>query len=90
MAMDDEQNSPPKGAPKEDRIEIRVDRELAEKARQKASKRGWSLSGVMRGLLALWAEEDVIDARDVGAASTRAPYKPRKRKKRKDSSSKTS
>ena len=29
----------------------------------------------MRGLLTLWADEDVIDASDVGAASTRAPYK---------------
>ncbi len=66
-------------AHKEDRIEIRVERELAEKARKKAADRGWSLSAVMRGLLTLWADEDVIDARDVGAASTRAPYK-RKRK----------
>jgi len=28
----------------------------------------------MRGLLTLWADEDVIDATDVGQASNRAPH----------------
>jgi hypothetical protein len=77
--MPDTPDEQPDNAHKEDRIEIRVERELAQKARQKAAERGWSLSAVLRGLLTLWADEDVIDARDVGAASTRAPYK-RKRK----------
>lgn len=87
--MADEPNSPPAGTPKEDRIEIRVERELAEKARAKAAGRGWSLSAVMRGLLTLWADEDVIDASDVGAASAKAPYKRKSKKNKKRSSSKT-
>jgi len=61
-------------------LKIRTDMETIKAARTKAKKMGWSLSSVVRALLRLWVQEDVISAEDVGEASERAPYKPRKPK----------
>ena len=61
---------PPKK--KDERIEIRVDPELANRAREKAESRGWTLASVLRSLLELWVDEDVIDPKDVGRSSARA------------------
>ena len=69
---------------KEEKIEVRVDADLAEKAREKAESRGWSLSSVVRALLALWVDEDVIAPSDVGTAAKRAS----RSKKRKTGESK--
>lgn len=59
---------PPPEAPKrkDERMEIRIDAELAARARQKAEARGWTLGSVMRALLSLWTDEDVVSAEDVG------------------------
>jgi len=73
---DDKPKSPKR---KEERIELRVDPELAERARQKAEKYGWSISSVIRALLSLWTDEDVISSQDVGRHAKRAK-KPRKKK----------
>lgn len=69
--------APPEPTPtpkrKEERMELRLDPDLAERARQKAQQRGWTLSAVMRALLALWVDEDVIAPEEVGRYADRAP-----------------
>ena len=80
MAKPDEE-SPNKEPPKEERIEFLAPSDLAEKMREKAKKRGWSLGAVLRALGALWVEEDVISAEDVGKQSERAPKTRKKPKK---------
>ena len=63
---------------KSERIEIRLDDDLAEIARKKAESSGWSLSSVIRALLGLWAEENVIAPEDVGRHMKRVkPKKPK-------------
>ena len=70
--------------PKEERIEFLAPSELAEQMREKAKKRGWSLGAVLRALGALWVQEDIITAEDVGKQIERAP----KTKKKKSSAAK--
>ena len=62
---------------------MRIDSELEKEARQKAARMGWSLSAVMRSLLALWVKEDVVHAPEVGQASQTAPKRKRKGKGKK-------
>jgi hypothetical protein len=57
---------------KDEKIEFLVDEDLAQRAREKADSRGWSLSSVLRALLSLWVDEDVIDAKNVGESNRRA------------------
>jgi len=73
---------PPPGAPKrkDERLEIRIDSELAERAKRKAEERGWSLGSVMRALLNLWTDEDVISPEDVGRQIKRAKKRSKKGK----------
>ena len=78
---DDTTNNEP---PKEERIEFLAPSELAEQLRTKAKKRGWSLGAVLRALSALWVEEDIVSAEDVGKQTERAP----KTKKKKPESAK--
>ena len=66
--------------PKAGELKIRTDLDTIKQAKAKAKKYGWSLSSVVRALLRLWVSEDVISSDDVGEASERAPYKPRKPK----------
>ena len=63
---------------KSERVEIRLDDELAQAAKEKAEAHGWSLSSVIRALLGLWAEEDVISPDDVGRHMKRAPRKKKR------------
>jgi hypothetical protein len=65
---------------KQENIEFRVDSDLAQKAREKAASRGWTLSSVLRALVGLWVEEDVIHAEDVAKANKRAPRTGKKKK----------
>jgi hypothetical protein len=48
------------------------------KARDKAKSRGWTLSSVLRALVRLWVDEDVVTAEDVGKESERAPRTKKK------------
>ena len=66
---------------KDEKIEVRIDPELAKQAREKAEAHGWSLSSVIRALLALWVEEDVVHSKEVGKQNTRAPRSKKKAKK---------
>lgn len=59
------------------RLEIRLDDELAQAAQKKADAHGWTLSSVVRALLGLWVEEGVISPDDVGRQVKRAPRKPK-------------
>jgi len=63
-------NTGPEQAPepgkKGRRVDVRIDPNLYDEAARKAESRGWSLSSVIRALLALWVQEDVLDPRDVG------------------------
>ena len=64
-------------------VRIRLAR-LRDRVEKKARSRGWSLASVIRALLELWAEEDLVSPDQIGDANDRAP---RSRKKKKDSSS---
>ncbi len=65
---------------KEERFEVRLPRSLKRKAEEKAEKRGWTLASIVRSLLELWVDEDVVAPEDVGKAAKRA-----KRKKKQSS-----
>lgn len=81
---DSPSNNPPDPLHKESRVQLRIDKELETEARQKAARMGWSLSAVMRSLLALWVKEDVVASSEVGQAAQTAPKRKRKRKAKKD------
>ena len=68
--------------PKDVRKEFLMDEDLALQAEQKAKQMGWSLGSVVRALLRLWVQEDVISSKDVGSESTPAPKKQRRKKKK--------
>ena len=65
------------------RKEFLMDEDLARQAEQKAKQMGWSLGSVVRALLRLWVQEDVISSKDVGSESTPAPKKSRRKKAKK-------
>jgi len=67
---------------KDEELKFRVDPELRRQAEEKANTHGWSLSSVMRALLRLWVQEDVVSAADVGAEKKRTPRKSRKKAKK--------
>lgn len=69
--------------PKEERIEFLAPAELAEQMRTKAKQRGWSLGAVLRALSALWVQEDIVSAEDVGKQTERAPKTKKKSTKNK-------
>ena len=69
---------------KDTKVEARIPEELRDRVEKKARSRGWSLASVIRALLELWAEEDLVSPDQIGDANDRAP---RSRKKKKDSSS---
>ena len=83
--MADDDNAPRK----EERVEFKIDTDMAKQARDKANSHGWSLSSVLRALVARWLEEDVISpsdvgkavvsAKDVGKAKKRAPRSGKKK-----------
>ena len=76
----DKSNKSEDVAAKDEELKFRVDPELRKLAEAKADTHGWSLSSVMRALLRLWVQEDVVSAADVGAEKKRTPRKPRKKK----------
>jgi hypothetical protein len=63
---------------KDERLGVRLDPELARLVKDKAKSRGWSLGSVIRALLRLWSEEDVVSAEDVGQESERSPRRGKK------------
>ena len=56
---------------KGEKVETRLPASVKKQAQEKASKRGWRLSSVMRALIELWIQEDVITGEDVGRAEQR-------------------
>ena len=76
------QPNPSDPPPKAERLELRLDPELARQVKEKARRRGWSLAAVMRALLARWVDEDVVEPIEVGQQSDRAPRKKRRRKRK--------
>lgn len=84
--MSEQQGQKPTRPAKENRVEVRFDPELGERARQKAESRGWTLSAVIRALVNLWVDEDIVDPTDVGTAAKRASRskqaKPRSSRKK--------
>lgn len=83
MPKPDKTNQP---APKEVKLQVRIDAELAELITEKARRYG-GVSAVVRALLRRWAYEDIVTADDVLAELTRAPQKPASKVKRRNSSS---
>jgi hypothetical protein len=66
--------------PKEDTLLVRLDAELAEKVREKASRFGGT-SAVIRALLRRWVEQDIVSADDVLAEIGRGQQPRRKPRK---------
>jgi hypothetical protein len=84
--MPDQQSSPSKKKPKahkDDVVRARIDPELHRQAKEKAENYGWSLGSVIRALLRLWVQEDVVKSNDVGEESERAPKVPKKKRRSK-------
>lgn len=73
----------PRKRRKDDMMRTRIDPELHEAAKKKAQDYGWSFGSVVRALLRLWVQEDVISAKDVGNESERAPKTRKKRQTKK-------
>lgn len=73
IAKDMAPEKPATRSAKTRKVEVRIDEDLAQQVEAKAESRGWSLASVMRALLELWVQEDVIDPKDVGKAAKRAP-----------------
>jgi hypothetical protein len=82
MPQEDTQDA--KRSAKEERVEVRFDPELARRARAKAESRGWSISSVIRALVGMWVDEDIVDPTDVGSAAKRAPRTKKKRGRKSD------
>ena len=64
---------------KDERLDVRLDPELARLVKQKAKSRGWALGAVVRSLLRLWVDEDIVSAEDVGRETERAPRRGKKK-----------
>jgi hypothetical protein len=75
---DSDKHQPP---PKEVKLQVRIDAELAALIAQKAQRYG-GVSAVVRALLRRWAHEDIVTADDVLAELARAPQKPARKRKR--------
>lgn len=81
--------APPPEPPghKDKRIEIRIEPDLADRAARKANAHGWTVSAVLRALLRLWTDEDLIDPQAIGnevsQATGRAAKRPRVKRKSK-------
>ncbi len=58
---------------KDEKVEVRVPRELKDAATKKAKSRGWSLPQLIRALLHVYVQEDNVAPEDVGDANERAP-----------------
>ena len=68
---------------KDEKVETRIPTSLKRKAQDKAASRGWRLSSVIRALLELWVQEDVVSGEDVGRAERRNSRTPKGRKPKK-------
>ncbi len=68
---------------KDEKVETRIPRSLKKKAQDKAASRGWRLSSVIRALLQLWVDEDLVSGEDVGRAERRNPRTTKGRKPKK-------
>jgi antitoxin component of RelBE/YafQ-DinJ toxin-antitoxin module len=64
---------------KQRRIEFRADDDTAERAEQRASANGWSLSSVLRALLSRFADEGGVSPDEIGEQNKRAPKQPKKK-----------
>jgi len=73
---------PKPGRRKDDRLEIRLDPELMDQAREKAAGRGVTLGTAIRALLLFWLKEDHLDDSDLAAGQARAPLTPPKKRKK--------
>ena len=62
------------GGPKKKtkKVLVPLDEDLERRAKEKARSHGWSLTSVIRALLGLWVDENVIDPSDVGRAAQSA------------------
>lgn len=73
---------PKPGRRKDDRLEIRLDPELMDQAREKAATRGVTLGTAIRALLLFWLKEDHLDTDDLAAGQARAVQRPQKKRKK--------
>jgi Arc/MetJ-type ribon-helix-helix transcriptional regulator len=69
-------------APKEVKLQIRLDAELADRVAAKARRYGGA-SAVVRALLRRWVEQDIVTVDDVLAEVNRAQQRRPRRKRRK-------
>lgn len=71
---------PPREAPpgKDEEIKVKLDSDLAARAKQKALRYG-GLSAVVRALLRAWIERDIIADDDIAVENLRAAKRSRKR-----------
>lgn len=58
--------------PKDRQLIIRIESELAEAAHRKALQHG-GLSAVVRALLRLWVEKNIVTPEEIARANERAP-----------------
>jgi hypothetical protein len=82
--MPDQQSSSSSKKPKphkDEMLKARIDPELHEQAQKKAKDMGWSLGSVVRALLRLWVQEDVVSSKDIGEEAGRAPKQSKKKTK---------
>lgn len=74
---------PKRGRHKDDRLEVRLDPELMDQARQKAASRGVTLGTAIRALLLFWMKEDHLDNDDLAAGQARAEQRGSRSTKKK-------
>ena len=60
--------------PKDKKLIIRIESDLAETAQRKALQHG-GLSAVVRALIRLWVEKDIVSAEEIARANERAKRK---------------
>jgi hypothetical protein len=73
--------TPPKNGstkPKDKKLIIRIETDLAETAQRKALRHG-GLSAVVRALIRLWVEKDIVTAEEIARANERASKRPPKK-----------
>ncbi len=77
------ETDPESAPPKEFKLQIRMDDDLARQAMKKALRYG-GLSAVVRALIRRWVEDDIISDDDIIRENIRAPKpqpRPRRRSK---------